>query len=314
MLTNARPELPYSRATVVGAGLMGVRLAGVLASGGLNVCITDVRAEALVDAVGAASQLAGTLGAEPGSIRATTDLADAVDETEFVIEAIVENLEAKQKLFATISALNPTTVLASNSSVLPVTMIAAALDDGSRAVGTHWWNPPDLIPIVEVIRGERTADHVLHEVTDLLAGLGKIPVRVHKDTPGFVGNRIQHALWREAIALLEEGVADAATIDLVVRNTIGLRLAQMGPLENADYVGLDLTYAIHDAVFPALNNSVVPNRGLTERIADGDLGAKTGTGFLAWPQGRREQAAADLAAHVKKQLANRNSPTPNASV
>ena len=114
---------------------------------------------------------------------------------------------------------------------------------------------------------------------------------VHKDVPGFIGNRLQHALWREAFALVSEGVADAETVDLVVRNTIGLRLGQMGPIENADYVGLDLTIAIHDAVLPGLDRSTEPNALLRDLAAQGHLGAKTGQGFLRWPPGRREEAA-----------------------
>jgi len=169
-------------------------------------------------------------------------------------------------------------------------------------VGTHWWNPPDLIPIVEVIRGEHTSTETMNRTFSLLENFGKLAVRVEKDVPGFVGNRLQHALWREAIALVADGVCDAETVDLVCRNTIGLRLAQMGPIETADYVGLDLTRAIHDAVLPSLNTEGAANPILTTLIDAGSLGAKSGQGFLTWPEGRREQAAADLAAHVKSQL------------
>ena len=119
-------------------------------------------------------------------------------------------------------------------------------------LGTHWWNPPDLIPVVEVVPGRQTAADLPGRMMTLLGCLGKMPVRVRRDVPGFIGNRLQHALWREAIALVADGICDAETVDLVVRNTIGLRLAGMGPLENADYVGLDLTLAIHEAVLPRL--------------------------------------------------------------
>ena len=119
-----------------------------------------------------------------------------------------------------------------------------------------------------------------------------------RDVPGFIGNRLQHALWREAIALVAEGVCDAATVDLVARNTIGLRLAALGPLENADYVGLDLTLAIHDAVLPGLNGDAHPSPLLRRLVADGQLGARSGHGFLDWPAGAREQTAARLATHI----------------
>ena len=132
----------------------------------------------------------------------------------------------------------------------------------------------------------------------LLTHAGKTPVRVGRDVPGFIGNRLQHALWREAIALVAEGVCDAETVDLVVRNTIGLRLATLGPLENADYVGLDLTLAIHEAVIPSLDSHPHPSPLLRALVADGQLGARSGHGFLDWPAGTRERTAARLAEHI----------------
>jgi 3-hydroxybutyryl-CoA dehydrogenase len=149
---------------------------------------------------------------------------------------------------------------------------------------------------------------VMDRVMQLLAYLGKMPVCVEHDVPGFIGNRLQHALWREAIALVADGVCDAATVDLVVRNTIGLRLGLMGPLENADYVGLDMTLAIHEAVLPSLNASPQPNWLLHELVARGELGARAGHGFFDWPAGSREQVAAQLAEHVAAQLAEGERP------
>jgi 3-hydroxybutyryl-CoA dehydrogenase len=284
-------------AAVVGAGLMGRRIAGVLAGGGLAVTLTDTRAEILPAACAEAESIAG------GTVLPATRLAAAVEGADLVIEAVVEDLAVKQDLFVRLTALAPHAILATNTSVLPVSAIASAVEDASRIVGTHWWNPPDLIPGVEVVLGERTDRAVAARVIDLLSALGKLPVLVEKDVPGFVGNRLQHALWREAIALVAEGVADASTVDLVVRNTIGLRLARMGPLENADYVGLDLTLAIHDAVLPGLNRDTEPSTLLREHVAAGRLGAKSGSGFLDWPPGSRDSAASGLAAHVRRQLA-----------
>ena len=139
----------------------------------------------------------------------------------------------------------------------------------------------------------------------LLTHAGKLPVRVGRDVAGFIGNRLQHALWREAIALVAEGVCDAETVDLVVRNTIGLRLATLGPLENADYVGLDLTLAIHEAVIPSLDSHPHPSPLLRALVADGQLGARSGHGFLDWPEGARERTAARLAEHITAQLEKR---------
>jgi 3-hydroxybutyryl-CoA dehydrogenase len=159
--------------------------------------------------------------------------------------------------------------------------------------------------VVEVVRGERTDASTVDWIVAVLDRLGKLPVRVERDVPGFMGNRLQHALWREAIALVADGVCTADTVDLVVRNTIGLRLAEMGPIENADYVGLDLTRAIHGTVLPTLNRDRAPSPLLGQLIAAGRLGAKSGRGLLDWPAGAREAAARRLDAHVARQLASR---------
>lgn len=300
----------FRTVAVVGAGLMGRRIAGVFASRGLRVTVTDTDASLLAGARRVAEQVGRELGNDASSVRTTSDLEAALDGADLVMEAVTENLGTKQALFARSAELAPSAVLASNSSVLPITAIAADLDDPSRAVGTHWWNPPDLIPIVEVIQGAGTSPHVVADVTALMEHLGKKPVQVRKDVPGFVGNRLQHALWREAIALVCEGVADPETVDLVVRDTLGLRLGYMGPLTNADYVGLDLTRAIHEAVFPFLDRSVKPQRIVDDLVSAGRLGAKSGEGLFAWPPAAREDAAAELAAHVKAQLAARSAPEP----
>lgn len=299
----------FGSVAVVGAGLMGRRLAGVLASGGLTVTLTDTDPTVLPEAGREAQHLARSLGDAPGVVRTTVRLEEALEGADLVTEAVAENLDLKRALFARMAGLAPTAVLASNSSVLPITAISEGINDPSRAVGTHWWNPPDLIPIVEVVQGESTSLDVVADVMALLDHLGKRPVWVRRDVPGFVGNRLQHALWREAIALVAEGVADAETVDLVVRDTIGLRLGEMGPLTNADYVGLDLTRAIHEAVFPVLDRSVTPNPALDDLIRAGHLGAKTGQGLFAWSPEAREAAGAALAAHVSSQLTARH-PAP----
>ncbi|ORB85466.1 3-hydroxybutyryl-CoA dehydrogenase [Mycobacterium kansasii] len=289
----------FARAAVIGAGLMGRRIAGVLASAGLEVAITDINAEILSAAAAEACEVAG---AQRGSVRAASDLAAAVYQADLVIEAVVENLTVKQELFQRVAGLAPQAVLASNTSVLPIGAVTERVDDGSRVIGTHFWNPPDLIPVVEVVPTARTGPDTVERVTALLTEAGKMPVLVGCDVPGFIGNRLQHALWREAMALVAEGVCDAATVDLVVRNTIGLRLATLGPLENADYIGLDLTLAIHEAVLPSINSDPHPSPLLRRLVADGQLGARTGHGFLDWPTGARERTAARLAQHIGAQL------------
>jgi 3-hydroxybutyryl-CoA dehydrogenase len=283
-------------AAVVGAGLMGRGIAEVFARAGHPVRLHDLDAGALHRAV-------DSLHDVDGPVEGSTDLAAAVTGADLVVEAVAEDLEVKRDLFARLDRLVPEALLATNTSVLPVGHIAERTTRPERVVGTHWWNPPGLIPVVEVVRGKHTSDETMERTTALLAGLGKLPVRVERDVPGFVGNRLQHALWREAIALVADGVCTAETVETVVRNTIGLRLAAMGPLENADYVGLDLTLAIHEAVLPALDRSPGPSQLLRDLVAAGDLGAKSGRGFLTWPEGGRERAGARLARHIARQLA-----------
>lgn len=292
----------FARAAVVGAGLMGRRIAGVLASAGIHVVVTDTNTETLDAAVQEASLV---MGAERGAVSAEGNLEAAVQGADLVVEAIIENLAVKQDLFERLAGLAPKAVLATNTSVLPIGGVTERVEDGCRVIGTHFWNPPDLIPIVEVIPTDRTSPETTDRVIALLTAAGKLPVRVGRDVPGFIGNRLQHALWREAIALVADGVCDAQTVDLVVRKTIGLRLAALGPLENADYIGLDLTLAIHDAVMPSLNHDPHPSPLLRELVAAGQLGARTGHGFLDWPAGAREDTAARLAKHISAQLENR---------
>jgi len=277
---------------VLGTGLMGTGIAGVLARHGHDVRLFDTDPDA---SARAAAELSGQATAH-------RDLRSAVAGADVVVEAVTERLEVKQELFEHADAVNPDALIASNSSVLPISQIAARVSRPERTVGMHWWNPPGLIPVVEVVRGQRTSGETMDRAEDLLRSLGKTPVRVQRDDPGFVGNRLQHALWREAIALVADGVCDADTVDLVVRNTIGLRLAAMGPLENADYVGLDLTLAIHEAVLPSLNADRGPSPLLRGLVMAGNLGAPTGCGFFTWPPGARKAAAQRLAEHVTRQL------------
>lgn len=284
---------------------MGQSIARVFVGAGWQVRLFDQSDAALTTAV-------ANLTSAGYDVKAVGSLAELAEESTFVTEAIFENLELKQDVFAELSAANADVVLASNTSVLPVTAIAAKATRPERVVGTHWWNPGDLIPLVEVVRGEKTSTDVMDATVDVLTSVGKTAVRVERDVPGFVGNRMQHALWREAIAIVAAGIADARTVDLVVRNTIGLRLAEMGPIENADLVGLDLTLAIHEAVLPDLNRDPHPSDLLRRLVADGQLGAKTGDGFLPWGEGAHAAASQRLSTHVRRQLSDRNTPDGDA--
>ncbi|MCG5237969.1 3-hydroxyacyl-CoA dehydrogenase family protein [Xanthobacter oligotrophicus] len=288
---------------VVGAGLMGHGIAQVFATRGHQVRVFDPMPEALASLRSRIDANLSALGQDPGAARRVLPcqkLADAVAGVGLVIEAATENLNAKRALFAKIEASAPAdAILATNTSVIPIGSIMAGLARPERALGTHWWNPPYLVPLVEVIGTDRTAPDVVSRTMDILAAAGKTPVHVRRDVAGFIGNRLQHALWREAISLVEEGVCDAETVDTVVKASFGLRLAVLGPLENADLVGTDLTLAIHETIIPALNCEAGPSAYLRDLVAQGRLGMRSGEGFRHWPPQAADQVRAALVRHLK---------------
>ena len=248
---------------IIGAGMMGNGIAAVFAARGHSVTIYDPFPEALTAVPGRVSTVLKDLGWDADAVKRVhteANLAKAVADADFVTEAALEKLPLKQDLFVQLAAATgPDCVLASNTSVIPITDIAAKLNDrdAARMLGTHWWNPPYLIPLVEVVQTVRTAPEPIQKTLDLLRRIGKKPVHVKRDVPGFVGNRLQHALWREAVALVDAGVCDAATVDEVIKNSFGIRLPVLAPLENADLVGLDLTQDIHDVILKHLDLSLI---------------------------------------------------------
>ncbi len=293
------------RVAVIGAGLMGHGIALCLARAGHAVAVHDPVAaslDALGDRIAESMALIGEseqIAAVLARIEATDSLDKAVADATFVTEAAPENLALKQEIFARLERAAPRdAILASNTSVLPITAITAQMTTGDRAVGTHWWNPPHLIPLVEVIRTKATSQATVATTMSLLADAGKSPVRVEKDVPGFIGNRLQHALWREAISLVEHGICDAAAVDTVIKASFGRRLAVLGPLENADLIGLDLTRAIHENVLADLEASPAPSPYLTDLIAQGRLGMKAGSGFHEWTEQDADAARQRVARHL----------------
>jgi 3-hydroxybutyryl-CoA dehydrogenase len=207
----------------------------------------------------------------------------------------------KQKIFAEIEKhVRPDTILASNTSVMPITAIMGGLRQRERALGTHWWNPPFLVPLVEVIGTQWTSKEVIDVTMKLHAEAGKTPAYVKKDVPGFIGNRLQHALWREAISLVERGICDAPTVDAVIKAAFGRRLPVLGPLENADLVGTDLTLAIHQTVLPDLENRPGPSPYLERLVAEGKLGFKSGEGFRKWSAEEQAALRMKVLRHLKK--------------
>jgi 3-hydroxybutyryl-CoA dehydrogenase len=234
-------------------------------------------------------------------VRPCVDLAETVQDADFVVEAAPEDLGIKRKLFQEVEGhVRPDTILASNTSVIPITSIMQDLRERSRALGTHWWNPPYLVPLVEVIGTQWTAPAVIERTMALHAAAGKRPAHVKKDVAGFIGNRLQHALWREAIALVEQGICDAETVDTVIKAAFGRRLAVLGPLENADLVGTDLTLAIHKTVLPAIDSRPGPSPYLERLVTDGKLGFKSGEGFRKWTPEQQAELRAKVVQHLKQ--------------
>ena len=295
-----------SKITVIGAGLMGHGIALVFARHGHEVTVQDPDENALASLHERVEQSLLDLQVPSDEIPAILegiasqkDLANAVSEAEFLFEAAPENLALKQSLFVEIERAAPGyCVLASNTSVIPITQIMRDLREPERAVGTHWWNPPHLIPLVEIIRTQWTGDSVIESTFDLLESCGKSPVRVEKDVPGFIGNRLQHALWREAISLVEKGICTADAVDLVVRESFGRRLAVLGPLENADLVGTDLTHAIHKQVLHDLERSPAPSPLLESLVENGKLGMKSGEGFSKWASSDARKTSERVSKHL----------------
>ena len=298
------------RIAVIGAGLMGAGIAQVFAARGYPVTVFDPLEEAraaLPGRIAANLRLLGAPALPEDLVRAEATLAAAVTGATVVFEAVPEKLPLKQSIFAQLAAATgPDCILASNTSVIPITRIAEPLADAGRVIGTHWWNPPFLVPLVEVVAAERSEQRYVDRMMELLARVGKKPVRVRRDVPGFVGNRLQHALWREAQALVADGVCDAETVDDVVKNSFGLRLAVLGPIENADLVGTDLTLDIHRTIIPELSSLSVPNPLLEQLVDQGRLGFKTGRGFREWTPQQVTEVRERLLRHLQQAVRTRD--------
>jgi len=297
--------------TVLGAGMMGPGIAQLFAVKGYNTIVWGFENElpGVIDTIRSNLRMMAGYGLgreeaiEPaiGRIRTTSNLEDALSNADFVEEAIVENLEIKQDFFRKMDGIcNEKAILATNTSVISPTEIALKSRHRERIVGAHFWNPPHLIPLVEVVRAGDTSEETMDRTMSLMADIGKRPVRVKKDVPGFLANRLQHALWREAISIVENGIADPAEVDEAVKNSFGLRLPVLGPIENADLVGLDLTLAIHDYVLKHIEDSHLPSPMLKEKVDRGDLGIKTGKGFQEWSKEDAEALRQGLAMHLMK--------------
>ena len=282
------------RAVVAGSGQMGPGIAYTLASVGCDTKIYARTADSVDRGMVAFSTLLDMLEREGcldrervGPIRekvsGTMDLESAVMHADLVIESIPENLQLKQEFFSRIEKACPReALLASNTSGLPATSLAESLDYPERFAVTHFWNPPHLMPLVEVVKGERTSMATVDTLSEFLERAGKKPVKVLKDTPGQLGNRLFQALLREAVHIVAEGIASVEDVDIAVKNGLGRRFPVYGPLEHNDVVGLDTLFAIQSYICRSLCSDTEPSDLLTQKFHNGDLGVKSGKGFYDW--------------------------------
>ncbi len=301
---------------VIGAGMMGAAIAHVVAGAGMSCRVYDPVAQSRASVRSRVAASCELMGLDPatvlGRIQIDDDLRRACRGATLVVEAGPENIAVKRAIFAELShAVEADTILASNTSAIPIGIMGEVVEDPTRVVGTHFWNPPYLVPLVEVVQSAATSLEVVTATMRILESASMVPVHVKVDVPGFVGNRMQHALKREAIALVANGVCSAETVDLVVRHGFGRRLALVGPLEQADLGGTDLTLAIHEVLMPDIDATPAAHPYLVAMVERGDLGAKSGRGFFEWAPGEAQRRRDEINRGLAEQLAPSRGAAPH---
>jgi 3-hydroxybutyryl-CoA dehydrogenase len=287
---------------VVGAGLMGHGIAQVFALSGRQIILTDSNPDALVKAHSGIARILDVFAAHNLCTRAEADEALArirlepsfercVGEADYIVEAVFEDLVLKQRVFADLDRMcRPGVILTSNTSGLSSNAIAANTSRKALCCVTHFWNPPHILPLVEVVMNDETSETTVATIVDLLRSANKAPVVVRKDIPGQVGNRLQYALFREAVSLVESGVCTAADIDTVVKMSFGRRLTTIGPLETADINATSLFANISGYLFKELDTAQDTHQFLKDLVARGRTGVKAGAGFHDWTPTQLERA------------------------
>jgi 3-hydroxyacyl-CoA dehydrogenase len=288
---------------VIGAGTMGPGIAATFARYGFKTTLQDIKPEQIEKAKGTVEFVYKTLimggfateeeaAAGRTNLSYTGDLAEAVRDADFVVETVPERADIKTAVFKELDrAARPGVVLASNTSGIPISTLGGAVADPCRVVGMHWSNPPHVIPVIEVIRGEQTAQESLDLVSALVEKIGMVPAQVKKDIPGFVENRILYAIMREALHLLDEGVASAEDIDKIAKWGIGYKIAVIGPLELLDMAGLDIYTAVASYLNKDLSNNPGISSTITSKVDEGKLGIKTGGGLFDYTPEKIQELA-----------------------
>jgi len=280
--------------SIIGAGLMGHGIAQVFAQAGYNVLLKDIKQELLTNGINQMKDnlqklsTAGLIREKDikiimSRVKTTLDMKEALMNSDFMIEAATENLDLKKQIFREANRFAADrAIFATNTSGLPIADIAGVTNRPGKVVGTHFWNPPYLLRAVEVVKGSSTTDETVKVTYDLLTKAGKKPVVVKKDIPGQIGIRILYAMLREAMSLVEKGIASPEDIDTVVKEALGTRLPVVGLLELADLSGIDLVLMVSKRLFRELDNSPEPPKLLTDMIANGRTGIKSAKGFYSW--------------------------------
>jgi 3-hydroxybutyryl-CoA dehydrogenase len=286
---------------IVGAGTMGAGVAEIFAQFGYTVILYNRSKAGMERAV---EHLQSKIAVAPAPIETETDTAEAkiyttrdlteLTQVDLISESIAENLEVKQDIFRQLDEIcNAKTIFTTNTSGLSISQIATAVSHPERFAGVHFFNPPEIVPAVEVIKGAETSDVTCEDLIDLLRLMKKQPILVQKDVPGFVASRLQFAVVREALHLVEEGIASPADIDAVMKHGLGLRWALLGPLEIADLGGLDIFNTVGSYVAKSMSNATDSPKVLQDLVAAGKLGAKTGSGFYEYPPGKANALIAE---------------------
>lgn len=286
---------------IAGAGLMGTSTARCFAEHGFEVVIYDIAQTALTRG----RELMKLAGVDPDCVgghrvRYTCSMEELTDCT-MVLESIVEKLPVKQQFWRELSAIvTDECILATNTSGLSISAIAEAVHLPKRFCGMHWFNPADLVPLVEIISGDQTAPETLDAVYEMAKALGKEPIRVQKDIPGFIANRLQLAILRESLHILEEGAGSADDIDRAMKYGLGFRYAAFGPFAVCDFGGLDTFHHIAAYLYPDLSDAKIPQPTLQALYDSGKFGVKSGEGFYDYSGEKAEQAIAHRDAAFEK--------------
>ena len=292
------------RAVVIGGGTMGADLAAIFGAGAMGVDIVQ-RPGATRDTLRARFDRAlAELGADRAELRVYDTLHDVPwEQAGLVIESVREDLPLKQQIFAQLDALAPAGVaLTSNSSSFPISRIGQGLKTSARMLGLHFFMPAHMVPLVEVVRGAATDPAVARQVFELMQRLHRKPVMVAQDIPGFLANRMQHALMREAWSLIERGIASPEDVDMAVRYGFGFRYVAAGPILQKEMSGLDVNYLASSTVFPDLCNDSRPAAKLAAKVRAGEIGMKSGRGFYDWPAEKVTAAKARYQTALRRAL------------